>query len=775
MKWFHNMRISARLFLSLIFMVIIAIAVGAVGVWKVSSINQADQAMYEKATLPLMTLGEIAEDFMRARSVLGDAVLADDPKQVQALLINHDALLDQIDTEIIKLKAKLPAEAADALKGADVQFNAYDDMATAVKSLARSNKPESDSQAWVLLREQKFQSAETAVTATFDGLRDKLEAIAGATMEENRKTATASWITIVAVLAAGALVSVLIMLLTAASITGPLKQLGLAADALARGEARVRSGIRSSDEIGKLAQSLDHVATAVDGLIADVEVQMEAAEEGQLGYRSDAERHHGQYRRLVEGLNHTLEAVVTPVQECITVLERLCVNDLTVKVQSQYRGDMKAMADYVNETVDRTIATQEVFVALAEGDMSQLSVYESIGRRSENDLMIPAVVRTMHTLNGLAKDAYDLSEQAAAGNLGIRGDGSVYKGSYAQVIGGINELIEAIVVPMTEAMDVLKGMASNDFTGAMREGYRGGFLEFSTALNGLLDTMNSTLQAISGSAAQVASGTRQVASGSQALSQGATEQASAIEQLTASLVEIERQARGNARDAAQAKELASSVRQEALEGNTRMRELQRAMGAIEESSANISGIIKVIDEIAFQTNLLALNAAVEAARAGQHGKGFSVVAEEVRNLAQRSAEAARQTSALIEDSMNRVREGAGVAADTAEALGRIVAGVDQTAGLVAGIAGESEVQAAAVAQASRGIVQVSDVTQANSATAEESSAASQVLSGQAEALQELVSRFALRGRVGSPAHSTALPQMRKQPVSKLENREFGKY
>ncbi len=775
MKWFNNMRISARLFLSLAFMVLISMAVGITGVWEVSSISLADQAMYDKATLPLMTLSEIAEEFMRARTVLGDAVLADDPKEVQTLLINHDELLDQIDTEIYKFKAALPVEAADALRGIDEQFKAYGDMTAEVKSLARQNKPESDSQAWALLHDGKFQSAEASVTVTFDGLRDKLEAVVNGIMEKNQKTASDAWIIIAAVLAAGALVSVLIVLLTAASITKPLNQLGSAADALARGEAKVRSGIRSRDEIGKLAGALENVANAVDELISDVETQMEAAEDGQLGFRSDADRHQGQYRRVVEGHNHTLEAVVTPVQECIAVLERLCVNDLTVKVQGQYRGDMKAMADYVNETVDRTIATQEVFVALAEGDMSQLSVYESIGKRSENDLMIPAVVHTMHTLNGLAQDAYSLSEQAAAGNLGIRGDGSAYKGSYARVIGGINELIEAIVVPMSEAMDVLKRMASNDFTGAMREGYQGGFLEFSTALNGLLDTMNGTLLAISGSAAQVASGTRQVASGSQALSQGATEQASAIEQLTASLDEIERQARGNARDAAQARELASSVRQDALEGNARMSGLQRAMSAIEEASVNISGIIKVIDEIAFQTNLLALNAAVEAARAGQHGKGFAVVAEEVRNLAQRSAEAARQTTALIEDSMNRVQEGAGVAADTAEALGRIVAGVDQTAVLVAGIAGESEEQAAAVARASRGIMQVSDVTQANSATAEESNAASQVLSGQAEALQELVSRFSLRGSNGSPNDAPASPRNRMRAASTMASLKFGKY
>ena len=255
---------------------------------------------------------------------------------------------------------------------------------------------------------------------------------------------------------------------------------------------------------------------------------------------------------------------------------------------------------------------------------------------------------------------------------------------------------------------------------------------------------NETLSNIASASEQVSVGSKQVSDSSIALSQGATEQASSVEELTSSLEEISSQTDLNAKNANQANELAENAKQNAVSGNEQMKEMLHAMEEINESSSNISKIIKVIDDIAFQTNILALNAAVEAARAGQHGKGFAVVAEEVRTLAARSANAAKETTDMIEGSIKKVEGGTRIAKDTAQALNSIVSEIEKVATLVNSIAIASNEQALGIGQINQGIMQVSQVVQTNSATSEESAAASEELASQAELLKEEVGKFRLK-------------------------------
>lgn len=309
-------------------------------------------------------------------------------------------------------------------------------------------------------------------------------------------------------------------------------------------------------------------------------------------------------------------------------------------------------------------------------------------------------------------------------------------------IGNLAKSFRSLIVSTQEQALVAERIASGDMTVEVNVRSENDILGLK--LSEMVEKNNEVLINISNASEQVASGAVQVADSSMNLSQGATEQASSIEELTASLEEISSQTKLNAENAGEASELAKIAESNALQGNTQMKEMLNAMDEINESSNNISKIIKVIDDIAFQTNILALNAAVEAARAGQHGKGFAVVAEEVRNLAARSASAAKETTEMIEGSIKNVEGGANIAKNTAESLNKIVSSVEKVTGLVNDIAVASNVQATGLEQINIGIMQVSEVVQSNSATSEESAAASEELSTQAELLKEMVSNFNLK-------------------------------
>lgn len=243
---------------------------------------------------------------------------------------------------------------------------------------------------------------------------------------------------------------------------------------------------------------------------------------------------------------------------------------------------------------------------------------------------------------------------------------------------------------------------------------------------------------------QIATEASTVSDSSLNLSQSAAQQSSSLEEISASMHELDAQTHQNAEHAESAKNITLKARTAAENGNSQMRELVTAMADINESSHNISKIIKVIDEIAFQTNLLALNAAVEAARAGQHGKGFAVVAEEVRNLAARSAKAARETADLIQGSVDRVEKGSDIAARTDTALATIVDSISEVSNLIADISESSNEQALGLSQINNGIERIDKATQLNTASAEESATSSQQLSEQAEKLREMLSQFKLR-------------------------------
>ncbi|AKU94044.1 Methyl-accepting chemotaxis protein I (serine chemoreceptor protein) [Labilithrix luteola] len=302
---------------------------------------------------------------------------------------------------------------------------------------------------------------------------------------------------------------------------------------------------------------------------------------------------------------------------------------------------------------------------------------------------------------------------------------------------------KAIGSPLAKSVEALQKVAKGDLTAHVGIARKDELGEMASALNAAIDSMRSTLASVQEVSQEVSAAASQLAGSAEQISSGAQEQAASLEETAASLEEISSTVKQNADNAQHATQLASGARDAAERGGQVVESAVAAMSEITRSSKHIADIITTIDEIAFQTNLLALNAAVEAARAGEQGRGFSVVAAEVRTLAQRTAAAAKEIRGLIADSSAKVEAGTMQVNHSGETLGEIVRSVKRVTDMVAEIAAASREQNTGVEQVNTAVTQVDQVTQSNAAQTEELAATATALSEKSGELQRLVSGFDL--------------------------------
>lgn len=530
---------------------------------------------------------------------------------------------------------------------------------------------------------------------------------------------------------------------------------------------------------------------AIDGLIREAEAITQKVAAGDFAHaHGDEQAFGGGYRRIVAGFNETLDAFSGPMMQFSHVLEAMAVNDYTVPVPESYQGEFARFAGRLRGVQQRLTDIQGLALRISRGDIGALEAYRAAGKLCENDEFTPAFTRMMESIALLIEQTTEIAGSAADGDLTLRGRADDFEGGFKQIMETVNLLLDAVQAPIddvagrlvrlsdTGKFDIrvsgqyggrfreladafnktvasvqerivqvntaITQMAQGDFSLERMPDMPGDFQELTVAVNTILDTFNELMGGIALTSEEVAAGSTQVSQGSQSLSQSATEQASVVDELTATAAEIAEQTRENAGNAGRTSGLIEDVKTQADSGVSSAGELLRAMNDISASASGISKIVKLIDDIAFQTNVLALNAAVEAARAGQYGKGFAVVADEVRNLAAKSADAVKDTAALIEGTVDAAKNGTAVANRTAGAFRKIAEGVDEAAALMQRISADSSAQATGVAQIDLGLRQVSQVTQTVSATAEQSAAASEELSGQAGTLRQQIEGFRLR-------------------------------
>lgn len=346
----------------------------------------------------------------------------------------------------------------------------------------------------------------------------------------------------------------------------------------------------------------------------------------------------------------------------------------------------------------------------------------------------------------IEQEIEQLVQGVKAGDLSARIKLDDKQGSDKALSAGINELTDVIESVFSDVNRVMENMAEGDLTAAITNEYQGVYAECKNNINGTLAKLSEFIIQIRDAADFIDSSSQEMASGNNNLSHRAEQQAASLEETAASMEELASTVKNNAQNTVQATEVVESASQLAQKGGGIVKSAIAAMQEINESSNKIAEIIGVIDEIAFQTNLLALNASVEAARAGEQGRGFSVVATEVRNLAQRSATAAQQSNELIQNSVQKVRAGTAFVNETGAALTEIVESVAKVGDIVAHIASASSEQSSGIEQVNQAVSQMDDITQQNAALAEQAAAGSIAMSEQSTNMTQLLSFFRVNSK-----------------------------
>ncbi|MFT3913474.1 MAG: methyl-accepting chemotaxis protein [Anaeromyxobacteraceae bacterium] len=580
-------------------------------------------------------------------------------------------------------------------------------------------------------------------------------------------------------------------------------------DRISRGEIPPKVTEQYAGDFDRTKESLNRCIDAVNLLLSDTGALAKAGTEGRLATRADATRHQGDFRKVVEGFNATLDAVVGPLTAAAGCVEHIARGEIPPEIDAEWKGDFAKLRDNLNTCVrsvnlliadarelSRAAVAGELavradptrhagdFRAIIQGVNDALEaivvpfrvVAEYCERISHGDLpprrtntvrgdivaMQRSLNRCVDAVTALVKDVNGLAEQAVAGRLAGRVDVGRHEGAFRETLASVNATLDAVTAPIAEASGVLEKLAERDLRARMTGEYQGDHAKMKQSLNATAEALNDAVAQVAEAVDQVSSAASQIAASSQAVASGASEQAASLTETTASLDTVMSITTHASENAQQAHHLATAATAAATEGAGAVEQMQGAMGRIRASAESTSQIIKDINEIAFQTNLLALNAAVEAARAGEAGRGFAVVAEEVRSLALRAKEAASKTEGLIRESVKQAAEGEVTSRHVAGKLSEIVSGVGKVSGIVTEIAAAAKEQSSGITQVNEALVQMDKVTQQNAASAEESSSAASELSGQSEELAAMVSAFRISRSEGGAAllRPPGAPQLR---------------
>lgn len=454
-----------------------------------------------------------------------------------------------------------------------------------------------------------------------------------------------------------------------------------------------------------------------------------------------------------------------PIKKLINVFKEFSLGNFDVKITADSKDEFGELMNIANEFKDAQV--EKIFAAqkIADGNL------ENVREASDKDTLAQSINKEIKILGNLLNEIEKLIVANDKGDLSVKLDTNRFSGVWSDILDGLNRLRKSTIAPIIEARSVLSLMAEGDFTHKMEGKYQGDYQAIKDAVNKVIDSMNNIVGRVKISAEDLASSSEQISSRTVEMAAGTSEQNTQTFEILTSIEEMTRTINNSAQNANIAAEtskaagekavLGGSVVEETIEGIDRIAEVvfksAKTIQELGKSSTEIGKIIKVINEIADQTNLLALNAAIEAARAGEHGRGFAVVADEVRKLAERTTKATSEITGMIQkiqvdtsgaiDSIEigtkEVKKGKLLAGDARKSLHEIISNTEEVAGIIDQLAAATEEQNATSHHIAKNLELISQVTQQNTESTEQISIAAQHLNNLTNKLQEIINQFKL--------------------------------